>query len=373
MAALTALFQNNGYQALLLAGSGGLLCFACVSGLLKLITARLQRLAAQTITCWDDIAADTLSATHMLTIAYVSLYLAADSLNLSARTDRLLGQGLVIALVLQLGLWGSRALKSWLLHRSAADRQRGTGAGIANLGVVSVIAQIGLWITILLLMLENLGVNIGALVTSLGIGGVAIALAVQNILGDLFASLSIAMDKPFVTGDFIVVDTHMGTVRHIGLKTTRIDSLSGEELVFSNADLLRSRIRNYKHMAQRRATFTFDLSYDSSAEQIQQANQIVRTAIESQEGTRFDRVHFQRFTENSLAFEAAYYVLSPAYNRYMDIQQAINLAMLRQFADAGIEFAFPLPAPQAAAAPAAESHAPPPRSRQDSAGKVLLM
>jgi len=372
MAALTGLLQDNGYEALLLAGSIGLLCFACACGLLKLITSRLQR-HAQRATAWWGIAAQTLLATNTLVLAYVSLYFAADSLNLPARADRLLARGLTIAVILQFGLWGSRAVKSWLAYRSATDRERGEGASIANLGVVSVMAQIGLWITIVLLMLENLGVNISALVTSLGIGGVAIALAVQNILGDLFASLSIAMDKPFVTGDFIVVDTHMGTVRHIGLKTTRIDSLSGEELVFSNTDLLRSRIRNYKHMAQRRATFTFDLSYDSTAEQIEQANQIVRSAIESQEGTRFDRVHFQRFTENSLAFEAAYYVLSPDYNRYMDIQQAINLDMLRQFPDAGIEFAFPLSAQQVAAAPPAESRAPTSRSKQDSASKVLLM
>ena len=175
----------------------------------------------------------------------------------------------------------------------------------------------------------------------LGVGGIAVALAVQNILGDLFASLSIVIDKPFVIGDFIVVGEFMGTVEHVGLKTTRVRSLGGEQLVFANSDLLASRVRNYKRMNERRILFQFGVLYQTTAEQLEAIPQRVREVIETLEEVRFDRAHFFRFGESSYDFEVVYWMQNPDYARYMDAQQQINLGLVRAFKDMGVEFAYP--------------------------------
>src|SRR5690606_7585627 len=156
-----------------------------------------------------------------------------------------------------------------------------------------------------------------------------------------FGSLSIVLDKPFVIGDFIVVDGLAGTVERIGLKTTRVRALSGEQLVFSNADLLGSRIHNYKRMQERRVVFSFGVTYDTPPEKVAAIPNMVREVIEARENTRFDRAHFQKFGDSDLTFEVVYYMLVADYNLYMDTQQAINLELLRRFAADGIEFAFP--------------------------------
>jgi small-conductance mechanosensitive channel len=166
-------------------------------------------------------------------------------------------------------------------------------------------------------------------------------LAVQNILGDLFASLSIAIDKPFVIGDFIIVGDHMGSVEHVGLKTTRVRSLSGEQIIFSNNDLLKSRVRNYKRMQERRALFAIGVTYDTPVEQLEVIPGLIEQAIKGQENARFDRAHFRGFGPSSLDFEAVYYVLKPDYGIYMDVQQAINLKLVRDLTEQKIQFAFP--------------------------------
>jgi len=178
---------------------------------------------------------------------------------------------------------------------------------------------------VLLLALDTLGIDITALVAGLGVGGIAVALAVQKVLGDLFASLSIVLDKPFAVGDFLIIDQHMGSVEYVGLKTTRLRSLSGEQLVFSNSDLLGSRIRNYGRMYERRVVFNIGVTYQTPRDKLVMIPQILRAAIEAQKRTRFDRAHFKEFGDFALNFESVYYVVGPDYNTYMDIQQAINL------------------------------------------------
>lgn len=194
---------------------------------------------------------------------------------------------------------------------------------------------------ILLLALQNAGVDVTSLIAGLGIGGVAVALAVQSILGDLFASLTIALDKPFVIGDFIVVGSEMGTVEHIGLKGTRVRSISGEQLVIGNSDLLSSRIRNYKRMNERRVVIGLGVVYATPPDRLELINTIIRGAIEARPNVRFDRCHFCRFGASSLDFEAVYYITSPDYNAHMDAQQAVLLAIARSFQEHGIDFAFP--------------------------------
>jgi small-conductance mechanosensitive channel len=193
----------------------------------------------------------------------------------------------------------------------------------------------------LLLILDNLGIDITALVAGLGVGGIAVALAVQNILGDLFASLSIVLDKPFAVGDFIIIDDYLGSVEHVGLKTTRLRSLSGEQLVMSNADLLSSRIRNYGRMYERRIVFSLGVTYQTPRDKLKKIPGIIRDAVEAQDQTRFDRSHFKGYGSFSLDFETVYHVLQPDYNLYMDIQQAVNFAIHERFEAEGIEFAYP--------------------------------
>ncbi len=206
---------------------------------------------------------------------------------------------------------------------------------------MGVVAKAALWVVFSLLMLQNLGVQVTALITGLGIGGIAIALAVQNVLGDLLASLSIIFDRPFEVGDFVIVGDLMGTVENVGLKTTRMTSLSGEQLVFNNSDLLSSRIRNYKRMRERRILFEIGVIYGTTKEQLEMIPDRVKAAVETQENTRFDRCHFKAFGDSALLFETVYYMLVPDYNAYMDTQQAINLQLYENLTSEGIEFAFP--------------------------------
>jgi small-conductance mechanosensitive channel len=206
---------------------------------------------------------------------------------------------------------------------------------------LSFIGKLGLWSLVLLIALQNLGVEVTALLASLGVGGIAVALAAQNILGDLFASLSIYFDRPFVVGDFIIVDSLLGTVEKVGLKTTRIRSLHGEQLIFSNNDLLNSRIRNYKRMLERRILFSIGVVYGTAYEKLVRVPEILRDAIEREELARFDRAHFRGYGDSSLDFEIVYWVTLPDYNTYMDIQQRINFEIFRRFEEEEIAFAFP--------------------------------
>ncbi len=207
--------------------------------------------------------------------------------------------------------------------------------------MISGTLRVLLWVILLLAVLANMGVNITAFVASLGVGGVAVALAVQSILSDLFASLSIGLDKPFEVGDFVVFDPIAGTIERIGLKTTRIRALSGEQVVCSNTELLKNTIHNYKRMNERRIVFAFGLTYDAAPEKLKAVPEIVRAAVEAAGNARFDRAHFKAFGESSLDFEVVYIVMSPEFNVYMDIQQSINLFLMTEFSALGVEFAFP--------------------------------
>ena len=194
---------------------------------------------------------------------------------------------------------------------------------------------------LVLTALGTLGVAVSPFVASLGIGGVAVALALQNVLGDLFASLSIVFDKPFVVGDSVAVDDFSGTVEYVGLKTTRIRSISGEQLVFANSDLLASRLRNYGRMRERRVIFTIGVTYGTPSEALRAIPRYLREAIERLDNTRFDRSHLKEFGDSSIDFETVYHMVVPDYNAYMDTQEQISLALYERFEAQGIDFAFP--------------------------------
>lgn len=306
----------------------------------RFLIGRLRKLAATTATPLDDLMLDVLTGTRRLFLAVIALYAAVQYLTLPPRADRIIDGAVIIVLLFQVALWANRAILAWLKHYVQSKRET-DAAGATTVTVLGFIARLAVWALVTLLILDNLGFNITTLVASLGIGGIAVALAVQNVLGDIFASLSIALDKPFVIGDFIIVEDVMGTVEYIGLKTTRLRSLSGEQIIFSNGDLLKARIRNYKRMVERRVLFAFGVTYQTSAEKLECIPDTVREIVEAQPKARFDRAHFKGFGDSSLDFEVVYYVNDRDYNVYMDTQQAINLALVRRFEADGIEFAYP--------------------------------
>ncbi len=318
----------------------GIGAFVALRVFLTALRSALARVAGRTKTHWDDLLSKTVAKTRFSLVFLVALFLAARILVLPAGTNPILASAAIFLLLVQGGIWASAFLHAWFdeyrTKRLAADP-----ASVTGFTAIAFLGSLLIWSIVLLLALDNFGVDITALVAGLGVGGIAVALALQNILTDLFASLSIVLDKPFVLGDFIVVGEQLGAVEAIGLKTTRLRSLSGEQLVFANSDLLTSRIHNYGRMRERRIVFAIGVVYDTPADTLERIPAIIREAIEQQDKTRFDRAHFKSFGDSSLDFETVYYVLDRDYNLYMDIQQTINLAIVRRFEEEGIAFAFP--------------------------------
>ena len=297
----------------------------------------LAKRAARSPSGFEDLVVSLGRRTQIVVIAVAALYAGSLYVTLRPRQEQTLGAAAEVAVFLQIALWASVAIDFWLARQRRRLDHDATSVALA--GVLRFVAKLTLWTLLLLMALANFGVNVTALVTGLGIGGVAVALALQNILGDLLASLSIVLDKPFVLGDSITVDTLTGTVESIGLKTTRLRAISGEQLIFANGDLLKSRIRNWKRLAERRVVLTFGVPYDTPPDVIERIPGMVRALVEAQELTRFERAHFKGFGASSLDFEAAYWILTPEYGVYMDRQQAVNLGLLRAFEREGIDFA----------------------------------
>ena len=305
-----------------------------------LMLRQFKKLAARSDATLLPVLIATVKRTKWLFILILALYVGAVVLTLPTNVRTVVNAVMIVALLIQVGLW-AMAATNVLLEQYRQRKLAEDPSGLTTLSLLNFMSKIVIWSLVLLLVLDNMGVNITALVAGLGVGGIAVALAMQAILGDLFASLSIVLDKPFVVGDFLSIADLLGTVEYVGLKTTRLRSLSGEQLVFSNSDLLNSRIRNYGRMFERRVVFKIGVTYQTSRENLIKIPTIIRQAIEQQDKTRFDRSHFMEYGDFALNFESVYYVLGPDYNMYMDIQQAINLYIHEQFEQEGIEFAYP--------------------------------
>lgn len=335
---LTDTFYGNEVRSWLIAlgvAAGVLMALWLVE---QVFVVRMQRIAKKTQTMIDDIVIGSLRKSKLLFLLVVAVFAGSLSLDLEPDVRSILWSGLMIAAFIQVGVWVSTGLQIWLEHYRKIEED---GANRTTMNALSFVGRLILWVVVFLLVIDNLGVDVTALVAGMGIGGIAVALAVQNILGDLFASLSIVLDKPFVNGDFIVVGDMAGSVEHVGIKTTRIRSISGEQLVFSNSDLLQSRVRNFGRMEQRRVVFSLGVTYQTPAEKLERIPSLIRSAIEAQQGARFDRSHFASYGDSALNFETVYYVESSDYTQHMDILQAVNLRIYRTFEDEGIEFAYP--------------------------------
>jgi len=241
--------------------------------------------------------------------------------------------------MLQFALWLDCGVRLWLRNML---REPSHVRNPVTMVILGIMLRVFIWAIMLLAILSNMGVNITALVASLGVGGIAVALAIQTVLSDVFASLAIGLDKPFEIGDFIVFNDVAGSIEHIGLKTTRIRSLNGEQIVCANAVLLQQTIHNYKRMQERRIQFRFGISYNTPAEKARQIGGIVKEIIQGVEQTRFDRAHFLSFDVSQLTWEVIYIVTDADYNKYMDIQQEINIQLMERLAALDVHFAFPI-------------------------------
>jgi len=301
------------------------------------ILRRLGALAQKTHTDLDDTFVKIIKSLKPPFYSILSLYIALQFLHVHHVVERAISILLVIWVIYQIVI-ASTIFVDYVMHKFARKHNHVEG------GVVDLLRKIVhgvIWAVGVLMILSNLGVNITSVVAGLGIGGVAVALALQNILSDLFSSFAIYLDKPFVVGDFVIVGDEAGTVEKIGIKTTRIRSLHGEEIVMSNRDLTSAVIHNYKNMSERRFIFSFGVVYETSDDLLKQIPDMIKHVIENTSHTRFDRAHFKEFGASALVFEVSYYVQSPVFNVFMDTQQAINFGILAVFHDKGIEMAYP--------------------------------
>jgi small-conductance mechanosensitive channel len=294
--------------------------------------------AETTPTPADDFALLLLQRTRRLLVLVIVVWLGSLSLDLPGRAEALLRTAAIFAFLLQLALWSVTAIGFWV-DRMRRQRMATDAASATLIGAVGFAAKVVVLAALVLVALDNLGVDVTTLVAGLGIGGIAVGLALQNILGDLLASISIVLDKPFVIGDTIQVGEFVGTVESIGIKTTHLRSLSGEQLIFPNGDLLQSRIRNHKRMGDRRVALTFGVVYETPVEKVERIPGIVRGIVEPLEQIRFDRAHFVRLGATALEFEVVWFVLSPDYALHADRQQQILLALMRRLEEEGIEIA----------------------------------
>lgn len=297
-----------------------------------------KKLAGKHRNDWLDAMEDLIRSTRRWFMFIVALYSGSMMLSLSEKDRWYTNKAIITVLLLQAALWGDSLVRS-LFHKQVKRRTAADASSATTLVALGFLARLTIWTIAILMGMENVGINVTAIVAGLGIGGVAVALAAQNVLSDLFASASIVLDRPFVLGDFIIVGDDKGTVEYIGLKTTRVRSLSGEQLIFSNNDLLKSRIRNFKRMDERRVSFNIDIAHETPPQKVAVMPAMFRAMVEAQSRTRFSRAHFKQIGGSALTFEVVYYVLSADYDLAMDIQQAINLAIILKFSQEQISLA----------------------------------
>lgn len=305
----------------------------------RVVLARLKALAELTSTDVDDVAVELLGMIRSPECYLTGFFVATRPLVFAPQVDHVL-RSVVIVVLAYRALTMLRALVDYGVRRAMtgpdSDQSRKDMAK-----TVSVVLHGLLWVLAAVFVLDNLGINVSSMIAGLGIGGVAVALAAQAVLGDLFSALAIYLDKPFVVGDFVIVDDFLGTVERIGIKTTRLRSLSGELLVMGNSKLTSSTIRNFKKMRERRVVFKFGLLYSTPAPALAEMPAVVKTLVEQDKLLRFDRAHFMSLGESSLDFEVVYYVGDPDYNKYMDSHQRVLINLVGEVRKRGLDFAYP--------------------------------
>ena len=341
-----------------------LVTFTVLPLLKRFLSAHRRRRDSQTRAVHVAVDLTTVLAerTSRLFLWGVAVWLASSELALTPSVARWLTTALVLLFWMQMALWAMRAVRFAIDQR----RLRATGPDTllkSSMEVILFAAGLLIWSIAFLLALDNLGIQIKPLLAGLGIGGIALALAVQAVLGDLLASLSIALDKPFGIGDALALDDVQGTVEHIGVKSTRLRSVNGEQIILSNADILKARLRNFGRLAQRRSLFLLDIHYETPVAALAAVPGAVREIIEGTPNTRFERCHLLRLTATAVQFETVFFVTQPDYNAYADAQQTINLRILEKLRTMGVAFLATMPTPVRIA--------PPPEPKSDGAQQRL--
>jgi small-conductance mechanosensitive channel len=335
---LSRVYYNNTAQDYLMALGiivGGIVALALFR---KVIFSRLKKWADRTENTLDDFAVRAIEKFGLPALNFVILYVGINYLTLSEKANQVIRIAVaVIVTFFILRLLSTTALQGL---QSYVRRQDQGEEKVKQLGGIMLILNIIIWSIGIIFLFDNLGYDVGTIIAGLGIGGIAIALAAQNILGDLFNYFVIFFDRPFEIGDFIEIDDKKGNVEHIGIKTTRLKSLTGEQLILSNSDLTKSRLHNFKRMQRRRIEFKIGVTYEATLEQIQKIPTIIKDIISSIEGITLDRTHFMEYGEYSIVFQTVYFVENADYNVYMDIHQTINLRLFEEFEKRGIELAY---------------------------------
>lgn len=325
-----------GYSTFVLIFLGGLVAITIFR---RIVLTRLKIWAEKSATALDDVTVNLIQNIIIPLAYFGAFYLGVNTLTLNPllkKSINIVGLVLVTAytarLIIVIVSYGFRVYLS--KRRTDATLERSLK------GMLSVIRVI-VWGLAIVFFLDNLGFKISTVIAGLGIGGVAVAMAAQAVLKDLFSYFAIVFDRPFAVGDFIIIGDFLGSVEYIGIKTTRIRSLGGEQLIFSNTDLTDSRVRNYKRMEKRRVVFKLGVTYQTRLDQLKKIPKIIEEVIKDVEDATFDRAHFFSYGDFSLIYEVVYYVIGPDYNKYMDIQQEINFAVKEEFQKQGIDFAYP--------------------------------
>jgi small-conductance mechanosensitive channel len=333
------IYYGNSVADWLIAGVVAVAVWSGLSVLRRLITARSKKYSAAHRSTPVRLIFYLLGYTKQLLFFAISVYAGQENLTFPPQLQHIVSNSVLTLILFQAGVWAGRSVRFYL---EIKEMERGPDRVFAgSLDIINFVARILIWSLLILVALDNFGVNITALLAGLGVGGVAVALALQNILGDLFASLSIALDKPFVVGDSLNIDTFTGVVEHIGIKTTRLRSESGEQIILSNADILKSRVRNYGRMAEQRVLATLRVTYTTPGDTLQGIPTVLEAIVRAQPNARFDRCHLKTLGESSLLFELSYFAQQPKLNPLLDLQQTVNFRILDEFRRLGVEFAYP--------------------------------
>ena len=333
------IFYGNSVADWLIAGAVAIAVWSALSLVRRLIASRYKKYSTAHHSTPVRLIFYLLGYTKQFLFLAVALDAGQESLTFPPKLQHIISNSVLTLILVQVGLWAGRSVRFYL---EIKEMERGADRVFAgSLDIINFVSRMLIWSLLILVALDNFGVNITALLAGLGVGGVAVALALQNVLGDLFASLSIALDKPFVVGDTLNIDTYTGSVEHIGIKTTRLRSESGEQIILSNADILKSRVRNYGRMAEQRVLTTLRVTYGTPGEKLQGIPKLLEGIVRAQANARFDRCHLKTIGESSLLFELSYFAQQPKLNPLMDLQQAVNFRIIDEFQRSGIEFAYP--------------------------------
>lgn len=300
-----------------------------------ILTRILKRLALKTETKWDDLIVDAIHSINWVTLIGISTLTGWKAV---AKVPALVSHVVIIIVFVQIAIIVGLVIDFFFRQRIGAQKNQNQKN---ILDLLSLAVKFAAYIAVFLAGMDNLGIDVTALIAGLGIGGIAIALAVQSTLTDLLSSLSIILDRPFEVGDSFEVAGLTGTVEKIGMKTTRVRSVTGEEIVFPNSALLQGQIRNFRRMDERRVSFTIGVTYETSQDKLRSIPTLIEKIVSAHQEVRFDRAHFSNMGAYSLDFEVVYWVLSREFRVYRDVHQGILYDLFEAFAQQGIDFAYP--------------------------------